>query len=108
MNNVTKDVFLHWLEFRSLPNKLFPELADFTGDAFEHMFACMSFMYQGQISIAAKHLRHAIKLDRSAIGRMAEIGALQVISKSMFNKPLMDVLQTDDIELVLEKFVKGC
>ena len=107
MEGEAKEAFLRWLEFRTVPDKLFLELNDFTGDAFQHMFICMTSIYQREFSIAAKHLRNAITKDRSAIGRMAEIGALQVTSMLMFKKRLMAVLDSYELELVLKKFADG-
>lgn len=99
--------FLRWAEFRVVPRQMFKELEDYNGDAFVHMFACMTFISGGQFSLAAKHLREAIKKDRPTIGRMAEIGAFQMTSMVICKKRLKDVLDTVDLEKVLEEFASG-
>jgi hypothetical protein len=106
--------FLSWTESHAVPKRSFPELKDFAGDAFEHLFAGLTFLLQRDFSLATKHLGLALSKDKLAMARMPEIGALHFTCFAFLKRPLMEVFfdesasdpRASQIEALLKEFMR--
>ena len=92
--------FVIWKENGDFPRWLPPDMKEFDGTQFQHLFLGMTFHHLKKYKHAIHHLRKAVEKDEDVMACCTEFGVFHRICRKMYNENLFDVI--DDDEKLLE------
>lgn len=95
--------FRKWSGQGILPTTCPPQLEEFSGNAYEHLFISILFLNFDNTRVATNHLRLAIAKDSDAMCRCFEVAIFHDACVKYAGKPLRDMIKSNELEGVLEK-----